>query len=208
MLEIGCGTGILAYYFKKIKEVEIYGTEISKEAHDVAKLRINCIHVKNGNIPKSLNKLDLIYCKDVLPMITEKLLFYKGIYDRLSDKGIFCTYMPSFLDIKNKPILKYIPNSIKRSIESYSSIEDNCNFLTISGFSRIETKEIDLGEVNMDSNYCKKHMDGFFSNTDKEKKTMDRYSKLHHFEQSLSELNLLGINLSYIWKRTLITAYK
>ncbi len=208
ILEIGCGTGILAYYFKNIKGVTVYGTEISETAFDIAKHRINCFHVVDGSIPQSLNELDLIYCKDVLPMIMRKYSFYKEILESLSDDGIFCTYMPSFSDIINKPILKYIPNSIEKSIESYSSIEENCNFLKMAGFSLVETKEIDLGEVNIDSNYCKKHMDGFFSNTDKETNPMNRYSKLKNFEQSILELNSKGLNLSYIWKRTLITAYK
>lgn len=208
VLEIGCGTGIMAYYFKCIKGVEIYGTEISQSAYEVAKRRINCLHVRDGKIPTNFSELDLVYCKDVLPMIMEKQLFYEKIFETLSNGGIFCTYMPSFSDIINKPILKYIPHSIERSMESYSSIEENCKLLQKAGFSSVVTKEINLGGVNLDSNYCKKHMDGFFSNTDKVENPKDRYSNLQHFEHSLLEINSTGVNLIYRWKRTLIIASK
>lgn len=208
VLEIGCGTGILAYYFRSIKDVEIYGTEISETAYNIAKQRICCFHVKDGQIPKSLINLDLIYCKDVLPMIVEKELFFRQLFNALAISGIFCTYMPSFTDIINKPILKIIPNSIEQSMESYSSIEENCNLLQRVGFSSVVTKEIDLGVVNLDSNYCRKHMDGFFSNTDNIQNPMERCSNLKHFEHSLMEVNSTGVNLSYNWNRTLIIAYK
>ncbi len=208
VLEIGCGTGILAYYFKNIKGVKIYGTEVSRTSYKLAKERINCLFIEDGLIPQNLNNFNLIYCKDVLPMIKDKQQFYKNIFHALSRNGIFCTYMPSTLDIINKPILRYIPYSIKRSIESYSTIENNCNFLKETGFSSVRTKEIQLGSINFDLKYCRKHMDGFFSNTNNIQNPNNRHQGLKKFENHILALDAMGVNLSYTWRRTLIIAYK
>ena len=119
VLDIGCGTGTLGQYLSF--RAEIIGTEKSRMRSKIANQKIQCLYCAGETIPSRIGTFDLIYCKEVLPSINNKLIFFKTIRKRLRAEGIFCTYIPDMNDIIEKPLYRFLPYDIDSSIKRYGS---------------------------------------------------------------------------------------
>ncbi|OFY48057.1 MAG: hypothetical protein A2W85_02500 [Bacteroidetes bacterium GWF2_41_31] len=205
VLDIGCGSGTLAQFISLFSDVT--GTEICIERACAANKKIKCLYEKDGEIPKKIGLFDLIYCKEVLPSIKDKSLFYKQIFNTLSKNGFFCTYMPNVNDIQEKPLFNFIPSSISTTISSYSSITKNKLLLQEAGFKNIKETRISLGSVSLNENYANKHRDGYFNNSIDESKNI-RISGLYNMISSINCLSQVGINIYYEFERTMIIVQK
>ncbi len=208
ILELGCGTGLLAYYLALITGAKVQGTEMSKGAFKLAQKRIRCHYTPNSKIPDNIGKFDMIYCKDVLPCNKDKGVFYRMILNHLDVKGVFVTYMPSEKDIRLKPLLNFIPQSIETTNSVYGTIIDNIQCMQRVGFKTFKSFPLHLGSIPMDRNYVCKHWDGYFSNTDSQEYEVERFEGLRHFQEVLDILGDEGIVPFYHWARTMIVAKK
>ena len=205
VLDIGCGSGILAQYLSVFSNV--MGSEISKERFNEANKNIQCYFEINGNIPKNCGLFDLIYCKEVLPSIKDKLKFFKQIHITLNKNGTFCTYMPDLNDISEKPLFNFLPFSRSTTISSYLSINDNILLLKEAGFTDIKETRISLGSISLNEDYAQKHKDGYFNNSGEEFYDL-RISGLENMMSSTNYLSQAGIHFYYEFERTMIIAQK
>lgn len=106
-LEIGCGTGILAEVLEAITGATIVGTERSYEAFQIASRRISAQYRPDGSIPCS-EVFDSIYCKDVLPMVENKGLFFLQVRQALRAGSPFITYLPQEMDYAEKAAISIL----------------------------------------------------------------------------------------------------
>jgi 2-polyprenyl-3-methyl-5-hydroxy-6-metoxy-1,4-benzoquinol methylase len=206
ILEIGCGTGVLAEYLGVLTGAEILGTELSEESARIANQRISCYHCPTGELPSNIGYFDLIFCKDVLPTIEDKRWFFKAIRSLLKPQGTFCTYMPNDIDFLTKPLFRFIPGSLSASQACYGSIAETIELLSECGFRQTQTFRISLGTVPMDERYVHKHWDGYFSNSDLPEMSEGR---IHGLNTLLGKLKILldfGILAHYKWERTMLVA--
>lgn len=209
VLDIGCGTGLLASYYKSITEAEIWATELSQELVATAKMNgIQCVHCPDGDLKELLGGFDLIYCKDVLPSIRDKLSFYQQIYSHLVGNGVFFTYLPDTADRNSKPLHKFISDGASVSKQCYLEIQDNISLLKSCGFSNIESRRISLGTVSLDEKYIARHWDGYFSSTDNSKNPEKRRTGLKEFSELVEAMSDEGIYAHYEFRRTFLTATK
>ena len=204
ILEIGCGTGVFGEYFLTITQAKLIGLEQSLVRAKIASDRIKCIYVPNGNIPKELGTFDLIYCQAVLPLIDNKIQFYKMTNHHLKEGGTFCSYIPSIEDIITKPLYRFIPLDAEGSIGRYQSIEENIKLMYNAGFNEVSTIRIPLGSVWLNDYYVFKHWDGYFSNSKKIGNNERRTKSLKKMQTSLNTLSDYGITCHYKFERTML----
>jgi 2-polyprenyl-3-methyl-5-hydroxy-6-metoxy-1,4-benzoquinol methylase len=96
VLDIGCGYGYLLNSFKGAKE--IYGTDISKEAVEMAKKQNPSFNVSVADIlkPSKLNKkFDLILAINVIEHLTNPKLGVKNIKSLLNNDGLVIIHLPT-----------------------------------------------------------------------------------------------------------------
>lgn len=206
ILDIGCGTGVMAEFISKITGANIFGTEISKKLVEYANSRIECIYSPNGTIPNDLGKFDLIYCKDVLPSIQDKKSFYRMVFSHLKKGGVFCTYMPEYSDHINKPLFKFIKGSFNASRKCYGRVTENLDFIKEAGFKHVTKYRIPLGSVSLDARYASIHYDGYFSNTEKPNYFNQRVNGLSRLIKNVEIINEFGLAINYEFERTMLIA--
>jgi len=96
VLDIGCGYGYLLNSFKDAKE--IYGTDISKEAVEMAKKQNPSFNISVADIlkPSKLNKkFDLILAINVIEHLTNPKLGVKYIKSLLNNNGLMIIHLPT-----------------------------------------------------------------------------------------------------------------
>jgi 2-polyprenyl-3-methyl-5-hydroxy-6-metoxy-1,4-benzoquinol methylase len=96
VLDIGCGYGYLLKSFNGAKE--IYGTDISKEAVEMAKKQNPSFNVSVADIlkPSKLNKkFDLILAINVIEHLTNPKLGVKNIKSLLNNNGLVIIHLPT-----------------------------------------------------------------------------------------------------------------
>jgi SAM-dependent methyltransferase len=206
VLEIGCGTGIFASYLATCSGAVVIGTEISLELVRAASLRIPCLHLPGGGVPDTEGPFDLVFCKDVIPMISNKLSFFASIRHRLRRGGKFITYVPSPNDFQEKFLYRFIPGSLRESRSHYGALRDILGMLRESGFTEIRTRRLFLGTVAVNRRYVSKHGDGFFSNTEAEELEEGRLAGLERLQRGIQLLENEGMLLHYEWERTLVVS--
>lgn len=208
ILDIGCGTGVMAEYVAIITGANVFGTEMSRKLVGIANKRISCIHSPNGEIPNNLGKFDMIYCKDVLPSILDKKSFYKMVFNHLNKNGLFCTYMPEYTDHLNKPLFKFIKGSFRASRECYGKVTQNIKFIKEAGFKHLTKYRIPLGTVVLDERYASIYYDGYFSNTEKTNYLNQRINGLSRLIKNVEITNEFGLVINYEFERTMLVARK
>ena len=206
ILDIGCGTGVMAKNIALITGANVFGTEISEKLVELANARIPCKFSSNGDIPPDIGKFNLIYCKDVLPSIQDKKSFYKMVFTHLHKDGIFCTYMPEYADHLNKPLFKFIKGSFKASRKCYGKVTQNIKFMKEAGFKNVTKYRIPLGSVALDERYASIHYDGYFSNTVKPNYFNQRINGLSRLVNDTETANEFGITINYEFERTMLIA--
>ena len=204
ILDIGCGTGTLAQYLSF--QAEIIGIEKSRKRSAIASQKIQCFYSRKGNIPQQIGPFDLIYCKEVLPSVRNKLKFFKSIRYNLKKSGTFCTYLPHKKDIVTKPLYRFTPSDTPSAISTYGSISNNVRLLKDAGFTHITKIRIPLGSVWLNENYVVKHWDGYFSNAEEQRVNKKRISGLNKMLMSINTLLNSGITVHYEFERTLLIA--
>lgn len=206
VLDIGCGTGLLGRYLAVCTGAKVFGTEMSANAASIASCRIHCILTQNGAMPPNIGIFDLVYCKDVLPMISDKNQFAQDIHDILRAGAGFMTYLPNRIDFEEKPLYQFIPHSKERSTACYGSVVEFCNLLRESGFKNIRTFRLYLGPDRMAGQFVDKHADGFFNNTDKAELENGRAAGINTLRKFVKDMDLSGLRLDYEWERTAVVA--
>ena len=206
ILEIGCGTGALGGFMSAAVGAEVYGIELSAELAVIAGNRIQCFHSPEGNIPEALDLFHLIYCKDMLMMVTDKKKFFRSIRLRLRDGGAFCTYMPAEYDYQKKPLFSFVPCSLGTSRVSYGSLENNLDLLKQAGFKTVRTIRLLLSSIQMNESYVRRHRDGYFSNSDLHAYEPERSAGLGALLSVANSLEDFGILAHYEWERTMVVA--
>ncbi|HDZ69299.1 MAG TPA: class I SAM-dependent methyltransferase [Phycisphaerales bacterium] len=206
VLEIGCGTGILGKYIASCVGAEVVGTELSASTAQIAGYRLNCYHTLDGELSKELGQFDLVYCKDVLPMIDDKSKFATDICGLLRTKGGFMTYMPNKDDFAEKPLYRHIPGSKSKSIDCYGAVQEFVSNLQQAGFNSVETFRLMLGPMHMDGRYVEKHADGFFNNTNIVQMEKRRRQGLAVLNRLVEDMAATGLRLDYDWERTAVVA--
>ena len=204
-LEIGCGTGVLAEAFSAATGARVCGTEKDEAAWRRARERIDARHLPEGTIPKG-ELFDLVYCKDVLPMIRDKLSFASSVRSVLKPGRLFLTYMPDDFDYRDKPLYAFVANSEARSRFAYESLASVVETFRATGFDHVHTERLYLGSVAFGTAYAAKHADGFFNNTDVSELYVSRtngISSLHRFAEAIARY---GGRVDYEWERTLVIA--
>jgi 2-polyprenyl-3-methyl-5-hydroxy-6-metoxy-1,4-benzoquinol methylase len=96
VLDIGCGYGYLLNSFKGAKE--IYGTDISKEAVEMAKKQNPSFNVSVADIlkPSKINKkFDLILAINVIEHLTNPKIGVKNIKSLLDNNGLVIIHLPT-----------------------------------------------------------------------------------------------------------------
>ncbi len=206
VLEIGCGTGVLASYIATCSGAKVLGTERSGELARLASHRIDCVYTPDGSLPNSDQGFDLIFCKDVLPLIANKVDFFTNIARLLRKNGTFSTYAPEERDFTEKPLYAFLPHSREQSQERYGTMTALLAALHVAGFKRIKTFRITLGNIPINTRYAGKHRDGFFSNTESVEFERSRLTGLHFLQQTVDLLADHGASLHYDWERTMVVA--
>lgn len=206
VLEIGCGTGVLAEYIGAAAGIEVVGTELSPEMAEIARRRIRCFHSPDGRPPEGVGPFDLIYCKDVLPEVGDKRSFFQFVRSSLRAGGVFCTYLPTDSDLAGKPLFRLIPCGLVASRASYGSLADVVGTLTQCGFADVRTSRLLLGMVPLDESYVRRHWDGYFSNSEAGALDEERTAGLQSLREVINALADFGILAHYEWERTMVTA--
>lgn len=98
ILDIGCGTGILGAYFKKIQNCTVYGVEINESAYKEAILNLD--KVIKGNIelielPFEKSSFDIIIMGDVLEHLINTISSLKKLQYFLKDDGRILISVPN-----------------------------------------------------------------------------------------------------------------
>jgi 2-polyprenyl-3-methyl-5-hydroxy-6-metoxy-1,4-benzoquinol methylase len=98
ILDIGCGTGILGSYFKKIQNCTVYGVEINENAYKEALLNLD--NVIKGNIelidlPFEKSNFDIIIMGDVLEHLINTISSIKKLQYFLKDDGRILISVPN-----------------------------------------------------------------------------------------------------------------
>jgi SAM-dependent methyltransferase len=205
VLEIGCGTGVLGQSLSAVTGARVFGTEINPVAWAEANKRIEALHVADGEIPNG-RLYDLVYCKDVLPMVRDKRGLLSAVRKVLKIGGEFITYIPTAVDFEEKPLYAFIPGSEVRSKASYGSVSSLIELLKDTGFSTVCTERIFLGPVTLNTQYALKHADGFFNNTDQSALESQRNEGVKKMQGLATDCARYGAILSYDWERTLVIA--
>jgi SAM-dependent methyltransferase len=205
VLEIGCGTGVLACYLAKCTGATVIGTEQSWQAAQIASTRVRCLWLTDGSLPNE-DFFDLIYCKDVLPMINDKPNFFTSARRLLRPGGAFASYIPEVTDFIEKPLYHFIPSSRERSMERYGPISAVIHGLQDSGFLNVHIFRLFLGTIPIGFRYIDKHMDGFFSNTEGSGFDRNRRNGLSRLRMAAEDLGKHGMLLHYQWERAAVIA--
>lgn len=208
VLDVGCGTGLLGQYLAACTGAEVVGTERSRDACNIALQRMRCIFSKDGALPANMGLFDLVFCKEVIPLIEDKQRFVSEVFDVLLPKGGFMTYLTEEMDIEEKPLYKFFPEGQQITRDCYGTVNGLCEALYAAGFPDVRTFRLFLGTVQMGHEYAIKHMDGFFNNT--ESAALDRQRKigLGKLRKFASNMQELGLRLDYQWERTVVVAKK
>jgi SAM-dependent methyltransferase len=206
VLEVGCGTGVLAEYFSAATGADFFGTEMSEARALAAGERVRCVYSPGGELPRALGPFDLIYCKDVMPEVGDKRKFYTDVCSCLAEGGVFCTYLPEDNDLTAKPLFRYIPCGLDASRDCYGGVEENVRLLCECGLGDVRTRRLSLGTVQMDEEYVRRHWDGYFSNSHDRSFDEERRDGLTRLRDALITLSDFGILAHYEWVRTLLVA--
>jgi predicted TPR repeat methyltransferase len=93
VLDLGCGTGLIAPYFNDIAN-KLYGVDISSNMIEIARQRGGYINLFQDDIQSYLNKtsltFDVIVASDVLVYFGDLSALFSACYQRLNDKGLLC----------------------------------------------------------------------------------------------------------------------
>ena len=205
VLDVGCGTGRLAWYLALITGCYVEGVEASSALAAVAQRRITCRHATWGIQPVSDGAFDVVYCKDVLPSIEDKVSFLRSIYDVLPSKGCFMTCVAEALDFDEKPLYQALPGLRDSSFFAKGSAAQIRDDLHSIGFHEVTSLRLPLGRVAIDANYIAKHADGSFANADRMTAGENR-DAWQRFSNAVAGLGESGIVMEYEWVRTFLVA--
>lgn len=203
VLDLGCGTGRLAWYLTLVTGCRIEGVERSEALSAVARRRIPCRHAAGESMPSELGLFDLVYCKDVLPSVSNKNAFFQSISKLLRPDGCFITCVAEATDFDEKPLYRAISGLRERALAAKESADDVRHYLGLAGFLNVTSLRLTLGRIAIDAEYLAKHADGSFANVN------DGYmadSTWDRFSTGARRLHDDGFLLEYEWVRTLLVA--
>ncbi len=205
VFELGCGTGILGMCLQGMAGVEVFACDPTLSSVKLAATRVHCscgtlesIRLDSGA------RFRLVYCKDVLPLISNRSEFFKAVLRLLSAGGKFISYVPDKGDFAEKPLYKFIKGSLGRSKSKYGTPATLENIMRSAGFQDVSMRRIPLGPVSLNGRYIEKHEDGYFSNTDAASFACGRAAAVTKWYERTASFSDIGIVLSYEWERTLV----
>ncbi len=106
VLEIGCGAGNTLAWLKNLKHCTwIGGVEISPEAVDIARKRLDAVYpvnIEQNNLPIQESTLDLILCLDVLEHMIDPWEVVRRLHKLLKPGGALIVSIPN---IRNHKVL-------------------------------------------------------------------------------------------------------
>lgn len=153
LLDVGCGTGIIAHFIKgKVKKV--YGIDISKKDLEKAKERgiiTTAVDFNSKSFPFKTNFFDSITCLDVIEHVLDPRVVLKEMYRVLKKDGILILSTPNIrfsnhiYDLAIKGI--FPKTSIDESFYDgghvhFFTYKDMTELLKNAGFKDIQEDEI------------------------------------------------------------------
>jgi 2-polyprenyl-3-methyl-5-hydroxy-6-metoxy-1,4-benzoquinol methylase len=111
ILEVGCGTGETSEEIKKVlgNQVETVGIEISREAGEIARTKLDHVYIENVeefNIPETQDNFDCILYGDVLEHLVDPWSVLSKHVDLLSEDGCVIASIPNISYFKVISMLK------------------------------------------------------------------------------------------------------
>ncbi|MFO1258534.1 MAG: tetratricopeptide repeat protein [Gammaproteobacteria bacterium] len=101
VLDLGCGTGLIAPYFNDIAD-KLYGVDLSSNMIDLAKQRGGYLELYQDDIlsflKKSNEKYDLILASDVFVYFGDLTEIFELCYKNLKSNGYFCFSIETLSD--------------------------------------------------------------------------------------------------------------
>lgn len=99
LLDVGCGSGTLGYFVKKLKRYkEVYGIDLFEKALKIAKKRgllIKKVDLDKSRFPFKRNYFDAATCLDVLEHLIDPRKTIKEIHRVLKTNGILIISTPN-----------------------------------------------------------------------------------------------------------------
>lgn len=160
ILDLGCGTGNVAFQLLQIINVDIIGVDISIPMLKVAReksLDIICANIDNSQLPFQDNSFNAVIAAYVIHQISNITSLFSECYRILRD-GVLVLLTSSHKQIENQhPVVKqFFPSFIKIDKGRFPDIHKIDNFLNSAGFRDIKHEEVRVENIPIDYEYLHK----------------------------------------------------
>lgn len=167
ILDLGCGTGAIAFHLSKLVNVEIIGVDISLPMLKVAKeksLEVVCANADNGWLPFSGNSFNVIIGAYAIHQINNLPLLFSECYRILRD-GVLLLLTSSHKQIESQhPVIKrFFPSCIDIDKNRFTDIHKIDYLLKSARFRDIKHEEVVVENIPIDQAYLQKVKNKYIS---------------------------------------------
>lgn len=160
ILDLGCGTGNIAYQIKTTIEADLIGVDVSLAMLTVAKnksLEVLCTNINNQRLPFRDSSFDSIVAAYVIHQIKNLNFLLSECYRVLRD-GVLVLLTSSHKQIEDQhPIIKdFFPSYISIDKSRFPDIHKIDDALGYSGFKDIKHEEVTVANIAIDNEYLQK----------------------------------------------------
>lgn len=207
-LDLGCGTGAVAYNLSKLVNLKMIGVDMSLPMLQVAReksLEVIRANVDNGWLPFSSNSFNVIIGAYVVHQLHNLPLLFSECY-RILSGGVLILLTSSHKQIEDQhPVIKqFFPRCIDIDKSRFPDIHNIDYLLKSACFKDIEHREVIVENIPIDQTYLQKVKNKYVST-------------YHMLEQKEFELGVEKLQTfiksrrhsdSREWRGTLIRAIK
>jgi ubiquinone/menaquinone biosynthesis C-methylase UbiE len=160
VLDLGCGTGNIAYQIKNIVDADLIGVDVSLDMLKVAKsksLEVVRTDVDNQQLPFRDSSFDTVMGAYVIHQIKNLNFMLSEIYRVLRD-GVLVLLTSSHRQIENQhPIVKeFFPSYVDIDKGRFPDIDRIDSLLESLAFKDIKNEEVTVANIPIDYEYLQK----------------------------------------------------
>jgi ubiquinone/menaquinone biosynthesis C-methylase UbiE len=160
VLDLGCGTGNIAYQIKSTVDADLIGVDVSMDMLKVARsksLTVVCSDVDNQHLPFRDNSFDTVIGAYVIHQIKNLNFLLSECYRVLRD-GVLVLLTSSHRQIENQhPIIKdFFPSYVAIDKGRFPNIDRMDSLLESLGFKDIKHQEVTVSNIPIDYEYLQK----------------------------------------------------
>jgi ubiquinone/menaquinone biosynthesis C-methylase UbiE len=160
VLDLGCGTGNIAYQIKSTIDADLIGVDVSMDMLKVARsksLVVVCSDVDNQHLPFRDNSFDAVIGAYVIHQIKNLNFLLSECYRVLRD-GILVLLTSSHKQIEDQhPIIKdFFPSYVAIDKGRFPDIDRMDSLLESIAFKNIKHEEVTVSNIPMDYEYLQK----------------------------------------------------